>query len=364
MKLVRTALHLLACTSLLQPPVAAQGSDGLSDDVAVLLALKAHGDNAQADGLRSWVTGVDLCSRQDPDFSAWSYVMCCTVCTVQCGSTALSHSPWNPDRYPTGVNTRVFCDGYRDGSDGSSNPEMTNVHRVTGLDLQPVQGIGGDLTLFAGLSQLRFLRIGEGFSGDVVSLAGLTELRYLDINSEGLHSDVSLLGRLTGLRYLGIGAGLYGDVVSLSGLTELQRLDVKSCGGCYGNATALLAAIPALAPGRATNRYSYQEGLVGEFCPSAERAEYLAATYCPLSIVPHFFSNVSRAPDRTLVMLDGHSYNSLYYQDMIDFRPTWTYLGSNPCACCTGPQKLLVSGGECHSREECISECVDPGAWF
>ena len=70
--MLRTSVCLLAGARL----GAAQGS--LSDDVAVLLAFKAHGNNAQADGLDTWVSGGDPCGAgfDDPN-SGFAHVMCC-----------------------------------------------------------------------------------------------------------------------------------------------------------------------------------------------------------------------------------------------------------------------------------------------
>ena len=70
--MLRTSVCLLAGARL----GAAQGS--LSEDVAVLLAFKAHGNNAQADGLDTWVVEGDPCGAgfDDPS-SGFARVMCC-----------------------------------------------------------------------------------------------------------------------------------------------------------------------------------------------------------------------------------------------------------------------------------------------
>ena len=82
--MLRTSVCLLAGARL----GAAQGS--LSNDVAVLLAFKAHGDNAQATNpswadvrpgelaLDTWVSGGDPCGAgfDDPN-SGFAHVMCC-----------------------------------------------------------------------------------------------------------------------------------------------------------------------------------------------------------------------------------------------------------------------------------------------
>ena len=125
--MLRTSVCLLAGARL----GAAQGS--LSDDVAVLLAFKAHGSNAQADGLDTWVSGGDPCGAgfDDPN-SGFAHVMCCDA-----------YSSDYP--YP--------CTG-------------SNAHRVTYLDLS-YTAVDGDVSGLAGLTQLSGLYLdGTGCYGD------------------------------------------------------------------------------------------------------------------------------------------------------------------------------------------------------
>ena len=91
--MLRTSVCLLAGARL----GAAQGS--LSDDMAVLLAFKAHGNNAQARGLDTWVSGGDPCGAgfDDPN-SGFAHVMCCDAYS--------SHYDSDIHGYPcTGSNT-------------------------------------------------------------------------------------------------------------------------------------------------------------------------------------------------------------------------------------------------------------------
>ena len=109
----------------------------LQDDVAVLLAFKAHGDNAQADGLDTWVSGGDPCAAgfDDPN-SGFAHVMCC--------ASYDSAYPWP-------------CTG-------------SNTHHVTSLSLG-----------------------GTAVDGDVAALAGLTQLSYLSLSNTGCYGDSSAL---------------------------------------------------------------------------------------------------------------------------------------------------------------------------
>ena len=129
--MLRTSVCLLAGARL----GAAQGS--LSDDVAVLLAFKAHGNNAQADGLDTWVSGGDPCGAgfDDPN-SGFAHVMCCDAYS--------SVHPWP-------------CTG-------------SNTHRVTYLNLG-----------------------GTAVDGDVSGLGGLAQLTSLDLRGTGYYGVSSLL---------------------------------------------------------------------------------------------------------------------------------------------------------------------------
>ena len=134
--MLRTSVCLLAGARL----GAAQGS--LSDDVAVLLAFKAHGNNAQADGLDTWVSGGDPCGAgfDDPN-SGFAHVMCCDAYSSDYDSSIQG--------YP--------CTG-------------SNAHRVTYLNLD-----------------------GTAVDGDVSGLAGLAQLTYLDLYGTGCYGDSSVL---------------------------------------------------------------------------------------------------------------------------------------------------------------------------
>ena len=152
--MLRTLVCLLAGARL----GAAQGS--LSDDVAVLLAFKAHGNNAQEVGLDTWVSGGDPCGAgfDDPN-SGFAHVMCCD---------AYSSS------YP------FPCTG-------------SNAHRVTYQSLDHT-AVDGDVSGLAGLAQLSVLDLyGTAVDGDVSGLAGLAQLAYLDLSGTGCYGDSSVL---------------------------------------------------------------------------------------------------------------------------------------------------------------------------
>ena len=127
--MLRTSVCLLAGARL----GAAQGS--LSDDVAVLLAFKAHGNNAQATNpswadvrpgelaLDTWVSGGDPCGAGfDDSYSGFAHVMCCDAYS--------SDYPWP-------------CTG-------------SNAHRVTYLSLS-YTAVDGDVSGLGGLAQLSTL---------------------------------------------------------------------------------------------------------------------------------------------------------------------------------------------------------------
>ena len=176
--MLRTSVCLLAGARL----GAAQGS--LSDDVAVLLAFKAHGNNAQAPGLDTWVSGGDPCGAGfDHANSGFAHVMCC-------------------DAYSSGGNDR--CTSTR------------NIHRVTYLDLSYLR-VDGDLAGFAGLTWLTNLYlVRTSIGGDVSELAGLTHLSTLYLQDSAVGGDVSGLAGLTQLSILWlIGTSCYGDITVL-----------------------------------------------------------------------------------------------------------------------------------------------------
>ena len=142
--MLRTSVCLLAGARL----GAAQGS--LSDDVAVLLAFKAHGNNAQADGLDTWVSGGDPCGAgfDDPN-SGFAHVMCC-------------------DAYTLDESTYEYvCTG-------------SNTHRVTYLDLA-LTAVDGDVSGLGGLAQLSTLGLqGTGCYGDSSVLSTRLSRLYVD----------------------------------------------------------------------------------------------------------------------------------------------------------------------------------------
>ena len=161
----------------------------LQDDVAVLLAFKAHGDNAQADGLDTWVSGGDPCAAgfDDPN-SGFAHVMCC--------ASYDSAYPWP-------------CTG-------------SNTHHVTSVDLY-YTAVDGDVAALAGLTQLSFLDLyGTAVDGDVAALAGLTQLSLLSLYSTAVDGDVAALAGLTQLSFLDLsGTGCYGDSSALPGSVSL-----------------------------------------------------------------------------------------------------------------------------------------------
>ena len=143
--MLRTSVCLLAGARL----GAAQGS--LSDDVAVLLAFKAHGNNAQADGLDTWVSGGDPCGAgfDDPN-SGFAHVMCCDAYSSDYDSSI--HG------YP--------CTG-------------SNARRVTWASLYGT-AVDGDVSGLAGLAQLTALNLGgTGCYGDSSVLSSVGSL-YVD----------------------------------------------------------------------------------------------------------------------------------------------------------------------------------------
>ena len=143
--MLRTSVCLLAGARL----GAAQGS--LSNDVSVLLAFKAHGNNAQADGLDTWVSGGDPCGAgfDDPN-SGFAHVMCCDAYS--------SNYDFSINGYP--------CTG-------------SNAHRVTWVSLYSLP-VDGDVSGLAGLAQLTFLNLrGTGCYGDSSVLSSVGSL-HLD----------------------------------------------------------------------------------------------------------------------------------------------------------------------------------------
>ena len=211
MHLVRTSVCLLVCASL----VAAQGSQ--SDDAAVLLALKANGNNAQAHNLRKWDAGGDPCGANfDDAFLGWYGVQCCaaydSVLWTGCQSQGESHT------------------------------------RVTWLRMSHWDGISGDVALLGPLTSLVYLDISyTGFSGNVVSLAHLHSLLYLDISETDISGLVASFAGMSALTTLSLYqcAAVGGDVASLEALSHLNTLELSKS-GCYGDSSGLRSSIPSL----------------------------------------------------------------------------------------------------------------------
>ena len=165
--MLRTSVCLLAGARL----GAAQGP--LSNDVAVLLAFKAHGNNAQATNpsyhsyanprpgelaLDTWVSGGDPCDdgTYDQIWAGWHRVKCCEA---------------YDDTTCTGSNT----------------------HRVTYLNLGGT-AVDGDVSGLAGLAQLSSLYLGDtAVDGDVSGLAGLAQLSSLHLDGTGCYGDSSVV---------------------------------------------------------------------------------------------------------------------------------------------------------------------------
>ena len=172
--MLRTSVCLLAGARL----GAAQGS--LADDVAVLLAFKAHGNSAQADGLNTWVSGVNPCDADgfayEGGSAGWRGVACC-------------------DAYDG-----AMCTG-------------SNTHRVTELVLGNAAAVDGDVSGLGGLAQLTYLDLGgTAVDGDVSGLGGLAQLSTLSLGYTAVDGDVSGLAGLAQLTFLDLyGTGCYGD---------------------------------------------------------------------------------------------------------------------------------------------------------
>eukprot|EP01043_Picozoa_sp_COSAG02_P000701 COSAG02_NODE_13_length_57813_cov_14.298276_35_plen_329_part_00 len=328
--MLRTSVCLLAGARM----GAAQGS--LSDDVTVLLAFKAHGNNAQVDGLDTWVSGGD------PN-SGFAHVMCCDAYTLDESTYDYVCTGSNAHRvtYLNLYGTGTAVDGDVSGLAGLA--QLTYLHlggtavdgdvsglgglaQLTYLSLfgtavdGDVSGLGGlaqltylrldytavdgDVSGLGGLTQLTYLRLDyTAVDGDVSGLGGLAQLTYLNLDYTAVDGDVSGLGGLAQLTYLNLfGTAVDGDVSGLGGLTQLTSLYLDGT-GCYGDSSLLPSSVSS---------YSLQHHL--DYCSSSHDA-------CPAGRTP-----VS-IPD--------------------------TYVGSNACACCSGTQKLLDSG---------TGACVDPGA--
>ena len=294
--MLRTSVCLLAGARL----GAAQGP--LSNDVAVLLAFKAHGNNAQATNpsyhsyanprpgelaLDTWVSGGDPCDdgTYDQIWAGWHRVKCCeaydgTTCT---GSNAHRVTYLNLD------NTDV--DGDVSGLGGLA--------QLTYLDLHGT-AVDGDVSGLGELAQLTHLHLGgTAVDGDVSGLGGLAQLTYLILDYTAVDGDVSGLGGLAQLTHLSLDyTDVDGDVSGLGGLAQLTYLKLH-VRGCYGDSSLLPSSFPTF-------------GFF--FCSRSHDA-------CPAGRTPVSSSE--------------------------------TYVGINACACCSGTQKLLDSE---------TGACVDPGA--
>jgi hypothetical protein len=315
--MLRTSVCLLAGAHL----ATAQGS--LSDDVAVLMAFKAYGANSYvrnygdhgAPVLDTWVAGVDPCAAgfDDPN-SGFAEVMCCDAYSARYDS--------NMNSLPcTGSNARRVTylyvvgewrvDGDVSGFAGLTQLSVLSLHRTS---------IDGDLGGLAGSTQLTHLTLSDtGVYGDVATLVGLTQLTHLSLSSTAVYGDVAVLVGLTQLTYVALdGTSVYGDVAVLVGLTQLEVVSLYDT-SVYGDMAGLAGMMTQL-----EKVYWWDTDCYGDISafPSQRRADMWTA------LCYHWLLDSDGACPA------GHTPVS---------SPN-TYVGSNACACCSGTQKLLDSG--------------------
>lgn len=134
-----------------------------------------------------------------------------------------------------------------------------NAQRVTQLNLRGTE-VGGDISLFASLSELKVLRLYyTRVVGQIGSLAGLTNLIYLNVEFTSVEGDVRLLAGLKQLKHLGLGGS-----------------------NVHGDANALRRAIPGLDGSRwsaGENFTPCSDFIVRTGCPSGTKSVAMASSF-------------------------------------------------------------------------------------
>lgn len=84
-----------------------------------------------------------------------------------------------------------------------------------------------DISVFSGLSQLKFLDLRNNSLNDISVLSGLSQLQVLDLSNNQL-SDISALSDLSRLQRLNLSNNRLNDISVLSSLSELYHLDLRN----------------------------------------------------------------------------------------------------------------------------------------